>query len=535
MATETKLAIIYSRVSTDEQVDKGISLDAQEKACRELAEQDGYTIYELIRDEGKSGHSLEGRKGMKRILRLAEERKFNALYMIHGDRLARNTEDHLYMMRIFEEHGVKVRFIYQPAIGRETALGYTMDAMNAVMSEHFSRVISEKTRLALAEKAKEGWYPGVAPIGYLNVTNPNFRKSELSKKVIVPDPIMAPLVTETFKLYATGNYSGHQLNEIMYEKGLRTKRGNRVHPSIFFDMLVNRIYTGELHWDNVHVAVAKHEPLVDHTTFDLVQTILKSHIHGANRRRKFTFLLRGIVKCANHKDRAYTAEWHTKKSGLRFGYYHCTRRCEGGAIKVEALEEQVEALFKGIKFRKSFVDTVIAKAQKKFNEGRDDYKREATILNSQKNKLFARRKVVEDKLFSGTISDDDFKRITDEIKKEIGDLDRGLGKLSEREEVNVDIAREILRFTKDIYRAYREADSNLQKQYLLLFFKEIFVANGKIQEITYADFFHELLHLKEISHEKPGVSEDGSIISPGMGALRESDPYCRCHRAELYH
>lgn len=69
----------------------------------------------------------------------------------------------------------------------------------------------------------------------------------------------------------------------------------------------------------------------------------------------------------------------------------------------------------------------------------------------------------------------------------------------------------------------------------MLFFKEIFVASGEIQEVKHSEFFEELLRLKQITHIKPVELKDSSIINPLMGALRESDPYSRCHRAELYH
>ena len=48
-------ALIYCRVSTEEQAREGFSLDAQEKFCRAFAKQNNFRVVETYRDEGKSG------------------------------------------------------------------------------------------------------------------------------------------------------------------------------------------------------------------------------------------------------------------------------------------------------------------------------------------------------------------------------------------------------------------------------------------------------------------------------------------------
>ena len=53
-----KNALIYCRVSTEEQAKEGYSLDAQEKFCTKFAENDDYRIVGVFRDEGKSATSL---------------------------------------------------------------------------------------------------------------------------------------------------------------------------------------------------------------------------------------------------------------------------------------------------------------------------------------------------------------------------------------------------------------------------------------------------------------------------------------------
>ncbi len=61
-----KRAILYARVSTDEQARSGYSLAQQLEALREYAFHEGYETLEEVMDPGQSGASLE-RPGMDRI------------------------------------------------------------------------------------------------------------------------------------------------------------------------------------------------------------------------------------------------------------------------------------------------------------------------------------------------------------------------------------------------------------------------------------------------------------------------------------
>ena len=55
-----KLAILYARVSTDEQARSGYSLAQQLEALREYAAREGYEVLEGVSDPGQSGAALSG-------------------------------------------------------------------------------------------------------------------------------------------------------------------------------------------------------------------------------------------------------------------------------------------------------------------------------------------------------------------------------------------------------------------------------------------------------------------------------------------
>ncbi len=65
-------AIIYARVSTEEQQRKGYSIDAQIEACRAYAKAKGWDVVLEFKD-AKSGKSAENREQLQRALTFLEE------------------------------------------------------------------------------------------------------------------------------------------------------------------------------------------------------------------------------------------------------------------------------------------------------------------------------------------------------------------------------------------------------------------------------------------------------------------------------
>ena len=91
----TDLALLYARVSTQLQVNDGVSLDVQERQLQSAAEAAGYSRFEFVREEGKSGKSISGRPALTEALKRLDTGEANALFVTRIDRLARSTQDFL--------------------------------------------------------------------------------------------------------------------------------------------------------------------------------------------------------------------------------------------------------------------------------------------------------------------------------------------------------------------------------------------------------------------------------------------------------
>src|SRR5260221_4693683 len=82
-----KRAVLYARVSTDEKADN-YSLPTQLDACRELAQQKGYTVLEEFQED-YTGTKLQ-RPEFDKVQALAEAGQAQVVIVHDVDRLARN-------------------------------------------------------------------------------------------------------------------------------------------------------------------------------------------------------------------------------------------------------------------------------------------------------------------------------------------------------------------------------------------------------------------------------------------------------------
>jgi site-specific DNA recombinase len=102
--TGPKKAILYARVSTEEQARSGYSLRQQVERLREYAAAEGYEVLEEVTDPGQSGASLE-RPGINRVRDLVAADGVSLVLAQDRDRFAREPA-YLYLLKQeFAEHG----------------------------------------------------------------------------------------------------------------------------------------------------------------------------------------------------------------------------------------------------------------------------------------------------------------------------------------------------------------------------------------------------------------------------------------------
>jgi site-specific DNA recombinase len=121
-----KRAILYARVSTDEQAKSGFSLAQQIEALGEYATHEGYEVLAEVTDPGQSGASLE-RPGMDQVRDLVAAGGVAVVLAQDRDRFAREPAYHYLLKREFAEHGCKLKALNDR--GDDSPEGELMDGV----------------------------------------------------------------------------------------------------------------------------------------------------------------------------------------------------------------------------------------------------------------------------------------------------------------------------------------------------------------------------------------------------------------------
>jgi len=470
-------ALIYCRVSTEEQAEKGYSLDAQEKLCRSFAENNGCKVAGVYRDGGKSGTTLD-RPALKDLLaKCQEDKSIDTMIVQETDRLARNTKDHLTIKAILQKAGVKLISVAQPMLD-DSPEGNMIDTILASVNQFQSDINGRKTKKGLQQKFDSGWWPGWAPLGYVNVASGHDQNGEGGKKIVKKDTQKWHLVKEGFKMYLTGRYSVEYINDALYQKGLRSKTGKKLSHSIMTSTLKNPFYAGIMRW-NGQEKKGRHSPMISVYQHRRIIQIMDSHNKYACRRRKHNFLLRGFVFC-NICGQRYTAEKHSGKKD----YYHCAtmrkHSNQGQNVEISELEGQIEQEFKNIQFSEEFIKLVLKRLKDLYLQQHEAISQKVQGLYNQKKAVEVKRDKIEDKLLAGVISDDDFARLRTKFRAELDGIQSQIDELNSQREYDVDVIQEVVKLTHNIYKTYKTAPYELKRQYLGLFWEKFLVQDKRI-------------------------------------------------------
>lgn len=339
----TMRAVLYLRVSTVEQV-SNLSLDTQERACRDYCDRNGIEIVRVFREEGESATTLD-RPRLTELLAFVAKDKIQAVVVYDLSRLSRDTLDTLMVQRQLQRTGAVIRAATQPV--DETAEGKMLGTVLAAVSQFENELRKRKVLAGMKEALRRVRWPWHAPLGYLNqggrcIQNPN----------------VAPLLARAFERAATGVYSVPEINQEAAHSGLRIPR------TTMHRVLANPFYAGRLivpQW-GVDV-VGEHDPLVDWTTFQRVNgrdTARRSYVTGATE----TFPFRQITRCECGKPlTGYFARSHT---GARHPYYRC-QPCRMNT-KAGALQREFSALLDGLSAPPRHVDLFLAMVRESLHE-----------------------------------------------------------------------------------------------------------------------------------------------------------------------
>jgi site-specific DNA recombinase len=315
-----KKAIIYIRVSTDEQADKGYSLRHQEEFLKKHCEFNNIQVLEIIKEDYSA--KTFNRPAFTQLLTKLKSRKLRADFLVFTkwDRFSRNASDAYAMISTLNRLGIEPQAVEQP-------LDLNIPENKIMLAFYLSAPEVENDRRSLNTIAgmrrakKEGRWVSSAPRGYENKYDTH------NKKIITPNKD-APIIKWAFEQLSSAKFGVEEVRKRCIEKGFTFNRGS------FHEIFKNPIYCGRIIipcYKNEEEQIVKgiHEPIISEALYDKVQTALKS------RRSKQVYKtcvqeplpLRGFLSCPQC-GKNLCGSGSTGGSGIKHYYYHCLKGCK---------------------------------------------------------------------------------------------------------------------------------------------------------------------------------------------------------------
>ena len=354
-------AVLYLRVSTPSQVNtdynpEGISIPAQREACeRKATELHADIIREFI-EPGRTATSIEKRPSFQEMLAWVKaERDIDYVIVYHFSRIFRNTVDAAITKRDLSRFGTRI--ISTVLHLNDSPESQMIESIMHAVDQYQSQASGADIRYKMAQKIKNGGTAGKAKMGYLNVRD-HIEGREV--RTIAVDPERAPFVKQAFELFATGDYTGPQLQQLLADAGLTT-RGDRRLPSQplsltrVYEMLADRYYMGYVSYQGEEYK-GRHEPLVDEVLFERVQRVLALHGSDGTRERRYDHFLKGVLWCGACGSRMIIQRG--KGRGGTYFYFGCRgkqqRTCSQPYLPIHEVEVHVERHYATVRLTDEF-------------------------------------------------------------------------------------------------------------------------------------------------------------------------------------
>lgn len=475
--TDTGITALYCRLSQDDgNVGDSDSIINQKKILAEYAERNGYTPYQFYIDDGFSGTNFE-RPQFKQMI---EDAKKGTVKRIICKDLSRFGRDYikvgLYTEFIFPDkdiHFIAVNDDVDSNVQKDNDLAPFKNLFN----EWYARDTSKKIKAVKKAKGLEGEHMScVAPYGY--------RKNPDNPKEWLIDEESAEVVREIFRLCVDG-YGPRRIANILterkilipsayaLEKGYAVRNNIPKNPcqwssTVVVDVLERMDYLGHTVNFKTHRKSYKqkkkiendksewkifentHEPIIDKSTFDIVQKI------RANRKRPTKMgempMFSGILYCA---DCGKKLSFHrrandpdTKHNFVCSNYRSDTHNCSMHYIRNVVVEQLVlENLREVVSYVKAYEDEFVQMVMDADIKQKSKELAKKKRVLSDKEKRYTQldglfQRIYEDNV-SGKLSDERFVKLSQGYEAEQKDLQSEIEalrmELSQEEQQSVNV------------------------------------------------------------------------------------------------
>ena len=418
----SKYCVIYVRVSSDRQVD-GFSLDSQVEFCTKRAEESGYIVIKVFREEGLSAKNTN-RPQLQEMLTFCKNKanRISAIFVYSLSRLNRNTLDFLGLKFLLSKLGISILSCTEP--NSDTPEG---DFISMILSGAAELDNKTKARVISANMHKRylaGYVTNAkTPIGY-KIAPVNGRPGQ------VIDPDTFEIVKNTWHRIDEEKLSLREVASLWHKLGLKSgnKRFTKWHTSVLSKIFSNKFYIGILTSPTYpEEPRGIHEPMIDEGTFYRVRELLTGRkLPNSERRTLFRedFPLRQILRCVDCRDigtdRKLTSAW-SKGKRIKYAYYFCTTRGVHKFVSTPKglAEDAFVKLLQSIKPTEKQMQFFTEILQEKYINRFATLAVAAKEVEKEVSELKATIKTLKYKNLKGVYSDDEYKEIKDELETQM--------------------------------------------------------------------------------------------------------------------
>ena len=487
-------AIVFARVSSKKQKDKGVSLDVQMETITQYCIDNGLKI---VKDLSIDESSTKGeRKQYHEMLDFAKTCPGKvAIVVNYVDRLQRNYDDSNELNILRKQGKIEVHFLREQLIIHKdsNSLEINFWNMHVLMANAQINNMIDKVKASQEKNWSLGKWQGLAPIGYLNT------KDEDRKATLIIDTERAPIIKILFEEYATGLHSLQSLWYKARELGLTSKEKNHYKKSPKFgkrtfisrnkieDILKNPFYYGMM---KVKGNLIPHiyKPIISKALFDKVQEVFQSKSRDVfshqQEYKAIQFAFRGLIKC-DTCGCAITPEHKIKKNGKRYVYLKCSHlrgNCKQGLVNENVLFEQLDNEL----FSKIQIPTRVFEALKKnvLNNLEEEAVMNANLkrnLQTELQILINKEDNLTDLYVSGKIKEAIYNRQINAIADEKTRLEESIAKYKEITKDIKATVDNLLDIAGNLSDIMHNASPNKQNKLLKLLIKDCTLHDKKLK------------------------------------------------------
>lgn len=508
-------AIIFARVSTQEQAQEGYSVDGQVVRLTEYCKKHNFNIIETFRVAESS--SKDEKKEFNRMINLAKTRKSKVAIVVDKvDRLNRSVKDLPKLEELMTSQKAELHFL---DIGRLDSEANTVQKLMlrimTAIGNTYSDNLSDHGKRTYQHKVDNGECPGHAPIGYLNA------RDEAGRATVIVDSARAFLVTKIFEMYAAGIYSLGDLAKFAHQNNLtntfyRHNDNKSITKNVISGVLKNRFYCGFIcHKKSGRLYPHKYERLISRELFEACQRVTAERSAKNNRVKSVStmkagkeFIFKGLVRCGV-TGRISTCDRKDKR-GIDAGTYLIAWNPEATTKKVwvneKVLLDEMAKIFQSMTIPVKMIEDVVENLNRQTEDEINFAKAQLESLNRQLGNLLTRGERLLDMKLDGQIDGEIYDRKRKEIEEEIKKTRAGIERHQTIDNGFKKYVISAFSLASRVYELFQNANLSEKRELINCVFSDI-ILHGKNPRFSLREPFHLMINLGECTDWLPIISE----------------------------